>query len=267
MESRKRRIARVIARRTALTLLPLLPWLASSVAQAQSTSGALKLTTGLDLSSGKYGESENTDILIVPTTLSYARFPWTLSASVAYFDVNGPSDITVGIDGIIPQSSESQTQTGGLGDLTLGSSWAADSLWNISPFFLDLTWKLKIPTADENSGLSTGQTDTQFQADLAYAAGRLTPTATLGYKLTGNSDYKNQLITSTGLDFGFRDKLHIGVFFDYRSAATENTDARREALFYLTSDINPRLTLTGYSVTGFSDASPDLGAGLLMTVR
>lgn len=235
-------------------------------AHGEEQGSALKLTTGLDISTGRYGESSNTDILVVPLTLSYAQFPWKFTAGAAYFDVDGPGNVIVGIDGVETQSSPEQTQTAGFGDITLSGSWSADSLWNTNPY-IDLTFKIKLPTADEDAGLGTGYTDFQGQVDLAYALGRLTPLATIGYKIPGDTDQNKQLLGSVGIDFNWQEKTSTGAFFDYRDASTSDTDARKEAMVYTSYRFSSRLTITGYWVTGFSDASPDQGAGLLISIR
>lgn len=232
-----------------------------------ASAGDFKLTTGIDVSSGDYGEAEATDMVIVPLTVAYSSFPWKFSANINYFEVNGPGDITLGIDGIIAQNTATDTQISGFGDLSLSGTWSADSRWDIAPFFLDLTAKFKLPTADENSGLSTGEIDTQFQADLAWSAGSFMPMATLGYKFSGGADYQNQLMASTGFNYQWKERLNTGAFFDFRSAATASSDSRREIFAYLTRSLNSHFSLTAYGVNGFSNASPDWGAGLTLSIK
>ncbi|MGV6818086.1 MAG: hypothetical protein ACWA44_12555 [Thiotrichales bacterium] len=232
-----------------------------------ASAGDFKLTTGIDVSSGDYGEAEATDMVVAPLTIAYSSFPWKFSANINYFEVSGPGDITLGIDGIIAQNTATATQISGFGDLSLSATWSADSRWDIAPFFLDLTAKLKFPTADENSGLSTGKTDTQFQADLAWSAGSLTPLATLGVKFSGGADYQNQLMASAGFNYLWTEHLNAGVFFDFRGAATASSDSRREMFAYLTRSLNSHFYLTVYGVSGFSNASPDWGAGLTLTIK
>lgn len=244
----------------------------SSLLWIFSTSGLasaseLKLTSGVDVSTGDYGLSEATDMVIVPTTIGYSNFPWKFTANVNYFDVRGPGDVVIGIDGVIAQDASTDSHTTGFGDVSLSGSWAADSHWDMASFFLDLSAKIKLPTADETTGLSTGNTDTQLQADLAYGAGSVTPMATLGYKFSGGAEYANQLIASIGFNYQWQEPLNTGVFLDYRDAATSTSENRQEAFVYLTRALNSKFSVTIYGVKGFTTASPDLGVGLTLSIK
>lgn len=235
---------------------------------AVAESPQLKVTAGLDYSTGDYGDVEDTEILFVPVTASYLVYPWTLKVTVPYLRIEGPgvvagdaADVVVGDDRV--------TTGEGLGDVVAGV------LYSLDPFaegrvFLDLTAKIKLPTADEQDGLGTGEPDYTLQADLARAAGAWVPFATLGYQFLGSSasfDLNNRAFFSLGADCAVNARHHVGVVYDYRQASSDSGEAGSEGTLYASRKISDAWSVSGYVVRGFSEGSPDWGAGAQVSRR
>lgn len=253
---------------------------------AVNAAGKLQTSIGIDYSTGDYGESVDTDMVYAPLTLKYSEFPWSFKATLPYLSISGPASAIGGSEGIefIPPESdfdfdfpfpglnipddttEDKRVTSGLGDLLLSAGWALDTLWDSMPF-VDLTGKIKLPTADESKGLGSGELDLQLQLDFAYVLGPVTPLFTLGYKWPGYEGFGNQRLVSAGFDLQTAEQHRLGLLFDYRDPATDTSSPRREWMIYHNFKISTRYSLMSYWVSGQSDNSPDQGMGFQLSIR
>jgi hypothetical protein len=245
--------------------------LAASLLPITATAGEIALSTGIDFSSGDYGETDNTEIVYLPLTIKHTAFPWSAKLTVPYISITGPDSVTAGTDGTVINTDTASTQTtdSGLGDTVASLSYALDTWWNSAPY-VDLTAKIKFPTADSEKRLGTGETDYQAQLDIAHTMGRLTPFATLGYKIMGDTqetDFNNVLYTSLGANQRLTDTFSAGFSFDFMEATTTTNSDRKEIMGYLNWKISRTLSVNTYAVTGFTDASPDYAVGMQITVR
>ena len=96
-------------------IFPLLAGLAIAPCHADS---ALTLSTGLDYSSGKYGEATRTETMVVPLGIKYEVGDWTLRATIPYVESNGPSTVSgSGPDRVtIDNGSNVRRKASGLGE-------------------------------------------------------------------------------------------------------------------------------------------------------
>ena len=56
------------------------------------------------------------------------------------------------------------------------------------------------------------------------------------------------------------------MFYDYRESALPDSDALSEVSAFAARQLSDRFTLQFYAFTGFSDSSPDWGAGILLQI-
>jgi hypothetical protein len=231
-----------------------------------------KLSTGLDYSSGDYGDVSDTEIWYVPFTFSYERFPWTAKLTVPWLQIEGPGGVIGGGDSVIvvgPVTSIGRTRESGLGDVVGSLQYSVDAI-PAEVMYLDLTAKVKFPTADEDKGLGTGEFDYTLQADVAKVMGRFTPLATLGYKIKGDpagAQLDNVWFASIGGDYRFAERSNFGATLDFQQAATERSDDSLELFTYVSHRLNQSWSITAYGYFGFSDGSPDEGLGLQVAFR
>jgi len=151
--------------KTKLFLLP--GWLMLATCHADS---ALTLSTGFDYSSGKYGESRRTETLVVPVGIKYEFGDWTLRATIPYVESNGPSAVSgSGPDRVtIENGSTNRGRASGLGDIVVSAAWNA---FQDGPWLIELAGKVKLATADEKSGLGTGENDYSVQTEIYRTLG------------------------------------------------------------------------------------------------
>lgn len=233
--------------------LLLLPTLAHS----QTTIGV-----GIDYSEGEYGESVSSTTWQLPVMIRHERGPLTLKLNIPYVRASGVTGRDVEI-----VSDEKETQSG-LGDITASAFYNAyyDSA---TRFGLDVGGKIKFPTAnDAKTLLTTGKTDYSLQVDAFKGLGGTTVFGTLGWTLKGDpsgTDYRNPWYASIGFSNKLSDATSWGAAYDFRAKLLDGRDPISEASLFLTHKYSQEWKVQGYVVKGFSDNSPDVGAGAILS--
>lgn len=248
--------------------------LAVSSANVIADEGQWAFSTGIDFSNGDYGgDPIDTDITFIPFTTSYQTGQWKLKATIPWVRIIGPGTVVGAGDGgvVLGNGSNQLTRTNesGLGDIWLSATYETQF---IPPelFYLDLTGKIKLPTADEDKGLGTGETDYTLQTDVFKPLGQFTPFATVAYKIKGDPsgvDLDNVFYLSGGSDFKVSDTSNIGASLDYQEASTSSSDDALDLFAYLNQKINTNWSYTFYGYKGLEDGSPDYGLGLQTTYK
>ena len=161
--------------------------LACVSASAENNDAIVKLTTGVDYTSGNYGGDVDIEDWYVPVTatIDYGRFGFRLT--VPYLSVRAPSGTVIIDPGGEPlPGSGARTTESGLGDI-IGSVTLYDVINNRDlGIALDITGKIEFGTADENKGLGTGEHDYSVQADFYKFFGQLTLLGSAGYEVPGD---------------------------------------------------------------------------------
>ncbi len=244
-------------------IFPLLAGLAMAPCHADS---ALTLSTGLDYSSGKYGESKRTETLVVPVGIKYEFGDWSLRATIPYVESNGPSAVSgSGPDRVtIENGATVRRRASGLGDIVVSAAWNA---FQDGPWLIELAGKVKLATADAKSGLGTGENDYSVQAEIYRTLGSNTLFATLGYKKMGDpagTNLKDPFFTSLGWSYKASAVTALGLSYDFRQKVQDSGAPLSDATAFVTHKLDQHWKLQGYLVTGFSRASPDFGGGMFV---
>lgn len=240
-----------------------------NVEQAQDNDFGLSFTTGVDYSSGDYGLAEDTDILVVPFSLRATSGPFAFTASLPYLNISGPGGVVVGPDGQpLPGVPSASGERSGLGDLTLGANYTlrTDPSGGLE---LTLGGRVKLPTANQDKQLSTGETDFSVAGEVAYAMGNVIPFASVGYRFLGDPEsfnLRNGPTASVGSSFVFGKSVLIASY-DYARAPSVLAEDSHELFGGLSVPATDRFTVTGYGIAGLSEGSPDYGVGLLLTTK
>lgn len=238
----------------------------SGAAQAQDAGDTeLSFTTGIDYSSGDYGTTVDTEILVVPVSARLKLGDVRFTASIPWLSIDGAN--IVGGDGgpIVVDPAAPRVKRDGIGDLTLGANHALpeDQLG----FGLDLGARVKLPTAE--SGLGTGETDYSFSAELSKTLGNVTPFVSGGYRVLGDPagiDLENAFFASAGASV-LAGKSVLLASYDYRQATTALTEDSQEIFGAFSTPISDALNFTLYGSAGLSDGAPDFGVGAMITVK
>jgi len=224
------------------------------------------LTTGLDYSTGKYGGTVSTDILYIPFTGQYEADKYTLKLTVPYLQVTGPGNVVIDV-GPIGTPSTTTTRQSGLGDIVVAGTYNMYDR-RANGTLVDATAKIKFATADEAKGLGTGKNDYALQADLYKTLGKNTVFGTLGYKVMGSPPgvtLNNVFYASLGAGHRYSQETSAGLILDLREKASATGDAQRELTAYVSHKLGKTWKAQAYAVKGFSNGSPDWGAGAMFT--
>ncbi|MEW6575084.1 MAG: hypothetical protein AB1408_01870 [Pseudomonadota bacterium] len=233
---------------------------------AQAEDPYIQINTGIDYSSGDYGDVEDTDYLSVPVGIKYQADRFYVKAAISYVHAEGPSGVIPGEGGGTSTPGGATTSRSGLGDLWLTAGYSlpiAETTW------FDFVGKAKLPTASESKFLGTGSTDFTAQGELLHSFGDVSIAAYGGRRFNGKSDIlalRDVWLAGGGIYFGAND-LTIGLDYDWREGATLTSPDVSEATASLTYKLNDKLRLQGYGYTGFADGSPDLGGGVQLLFR
>lgn len=230
--------------------------------------GSFSATTGVDYSTGNYGQSQSTDIVYIPFIAKYENDATTLKLTVPWVQITGPGDVVGGNTPIvIGTSNRAVTTESGLGDIILTGTHTVAQLGETNPLLLDLTGKIKFATASASKGLGTGENDYTLELD-GYKA--LNKDATLfgdvGYKLMGDPtgiNLNNVWFGSAGLSYKLAPNTSAGIMADIRQATLNTSQPLRELTVFVTHKFNEHYKLQSYLSKGYSTSSTDWGGGLM----
>jgi len=219
------------------------------------------LSFGSYSSSGDYGEGIEADILYFPVSYSVNRGKWVAQLTMPHLEVDGVGSVLVNIGGVNRAvAGTAREQNSGIGDSILAVSYQMDPTSEKSPF-IDLRLDIKIPTADRNRGLGTGELDYSAQIDISQYYGNSMLFGTLGYTFRGKTDLYVGLEDSAYMQLGvarpLSPKWNIGAFYDFRESASVFSPEIHELVPYFSWQISDKWSFTGLAAFGFTEASAD----------
>jgi hypothetical protein len=226
----------------------------------------LGFSIGAEYTRGDYGTSTTTDIGYFPLVVSYAGNAASISLTVPYLVVRGTGDVVVvGGQGMKGRTRTTTTRTveSGIGDVIAAATvgvLGGDS----DKAGLDVTAKVKFGTADAERGLGTGENDYSIQLNVFETGDTVTLFGSLGYKALGDTptvEFDNVLFGTLGGEARF-DAKTFALAVDAQQSGTEDAEGRRELTATYTHALGGGRSLAVYAIKGFSDGSPDWGAGI-----
>jgi hypothetical protein len=249
---------------------------ATAAAQQQS---AFSVGTGVNYTTGDYGTGTNTSILSIPFTAKYETGRWTFKASVPWLEIDGANAVVPGVGPVANTNprgrgrgagggaaTSTSSSASGLGDVVLAATYT--TYYNTaSRFGVDVTGRIKLPTADQDKGLGTGETDYGAYVELYRTFGQTTVFGGGGYTDLGSSDFirlNNVYNASIGASHKLSSVSTFGATFDMRERSSPTAFPQRELTAFFVRDIAPRWKGQAYVMKGFADGSPDWGAGALL---
>ena len=236
-----------------------------------SSQPSMSLSSGIDYSSGKYGDAQSTDILVGLTSLALTAGDFQFSAFVPYLTVTGPAYVVIGAGGVPvivnPKAGAGSTDRSGWGDLNLSATYTVPSEY-VDDFDVAITGRTKIATASSAKGLSTGATDFAVTLDVSRQFGVWSPFVSFGYRDPGNPGFyafNDAPSFSVGTSVQLNDKLIAIASYDF-DGSISTTLADAQQLFGSVSWLcNDRWTFTAYAELGLSSGAPGVGTGLLIS--
>ena len=250
----------------------------AAIVAALATSASatdIDLSVSAHYSSGDYGEDANVDIVYVPAVMRVETGAWLFKAVVPFVRISGGSTtVELPTGPVTTRGGTSQ----GLGDVALEGSYAISPLFEHAPF-LDLNTRIKLPSADEDQGLGTGEYDFAWETELARSYGNWTPFVSAGFRVLGDSSsttprgvrlavtYRDGFFASAGALYLVRGWVEPGLFVYWKEAATKGSDQSLELLPVLRLYWSESWVVEAYASAGFTDSTPDAGVGLEIHYR
>jgi hypothetical protein len=252
-------------------------------AGAAHADDGFSLGVGADYSSGKYGTDTTTTIFQVPVTAKYSTGDWSFKASLPWMRVKGDANVVPGLGEVVNLNPRGRgrgvgtgTGTGGtttttndtasgLGDLRLAATYSIPTSNGLG---IDLTGNAKIATADQDKGLGTGANDYGVAVDLYRDFSGTTLFGGVGYTWLGQSDYIDvDAVANANAGFSRKvgDAASVGLVYDWREAASVSAEPRSELTGFYAFPAGDKNKMQVYATKGFSDGSPDWGAGVSFT--
>ena len=230
---------------------------------AQAQEGPLTLGAGLHHSEGEYGTATNTKITTFDVTGRYESGPWTYKASVPYLTVSGGSSVIPGLGNVSGRQART-TKESGMGDIVLSATYALLHGKSLTTG-VDLTGKVKIPTADEKRGLGTGEFDYALLVDAYQTFDRVTGFGGVGFHILGdapglplNNVWSANLVFSYKLD----ERASAGALLEGRERAAPGLSRQLDLVGFYVRKLGDAWKAQGYALIGLADGSPDWGFGL-----
>lgn len=261
----------------------------------------LQLSTGVDYSSGDYGQSSSTEVIVVPVSAKLVIGAWSLKASLPYVTVSGPANVSVIVDGsggsspnsgsespespnsgsgrgATPGGSDTTTPTpttggtvassrrsaSGIGDASLALTYSINDIAS-SAVYADLTGRVKFSTGSEGQGLGSGATDTFATSELGWDAGGG------GLFVNGGRRFLGSTATvprRDGWQWGaggwllLNPALDLGLSYNGRQGATTGAGDSSAVEGSVTLRLAEAWQVTAYGGAGLSKASADYAGGL-----
>ena len=201
-------------------------------------------------------------MLFLPVRYEYDRGNWGFQLAIPYLQIDGPGSVLVNLGGVNRSEAGVAARTeSGIGDVVTSVIYRMNPLGVDLPF-VDLRLDIKIPTADDQKGLGTGEPDLNIQVDLSQYLGPWVLFATAGYSSRGKTDLfpdlRSGAYAQLGAAFPVREDFSIGLIYDYRQAVSGFTSEIQEIGPYFSWRLSENWTLTGLGMAGMSNSSADL---------
>jgi hypothetical protein len=257
----------------AMTLATATPAFAGDLAPKPGDSDAIgvSLSSGIDYSSGAYGEGRSTDILVGLTSVGVTWRDFTFNASLPYLTITGPSFVVIGSGGVpvlvTPQPGNDSTGRSGWGDLNLSATYSLPSA-DFDDFDIAVTARTKVATADASKGLSTGATDFSFYVDVSREFDIWGPFVNFGYRVPGKPSFysfNDAPSFSIGSSVQLDDRLVAIASYDFDGSISGSLADAQQIFGSLTWLATDDISLTAYAEDGLSSGAPRVGTGLLVS--
>lgn len=241
-------------------------------------------SSGVDYSTGDYGTGQDTDIVIAPFTATFEGDRWRASATATYVSVEGAPGIVPGATSPIgagsPLSGVTNPLGGGLGSSpalapAISEQGLGDTTLEVAfiPYIGDdgarisVSGAARLPTGDEERSLGAGETVLSGAVGASHPLGdRAGIYGAVGYS-QGLDSSEGGVFLSGGLEGRVTNAVLVGASAEWSEASVAGAPERTQATLYSSFALSERVQLAAYAVAGLSDAAPDAGGGLRITLR
>jgi hypothetical protein len=236
----------------------------------------LRFTTGVDYSTGDYGQKQSTDVIYAPLTAKLYTGHWTFRASTGWLSVDGPAAISTvdedggGVDtGGVGGAIRGRKLRQGFGDTYLGAKYSFEKLGG-GPLYFDPQVKVRLPTGDHDKGLGVGATDLIVDGELGADWRTKGVYVDVGRRFQGDSSTlvrQDVWAYSAGGWAKFDARTELGIWYYTRDPSVRGFDRPREIGAYVSRRINAGWRVEFSLYEGLSESSEDFGGAFTITWR
>ena len=231
--------------------------------RGESPQDGISYTLGLEYEEGDYGTGNTTEVWRIPFGIDYRQGRFIAGGSISYVSAESSGNIIIGTNRMRTIVSTTSSSESGLGDVRLYAGYnipardSADKIYHVIGY-------IKLPTADENKGLGTGETDYAIEGGVLFKVDKAAIYTNLGYQFTGDTptiNYKDVFYASVSATLPQPSGNSVGASLDYSQSATPGFDDALDLTGYLNMPLQNKRSLYLYLQLGLTDGSPDYGAG------
>jgi hypothetical protein len=180
----------------------------------------------------------------------------------------GTSASTGNVGSVIPPTSTlTANRRSGLGDTSISLTYDLDMG---NDFYMDVTGKVKLPTASVSKGLGTGRVDVTASVDLIKDVGSASFYVSGRRKFAGRpagSSLRSTWGGGVGASMRTSRSLTIGADYDCQQSSFAGGQSSSEVTGWVYIKLNQSLGLTLYAGTGLNDASANFLGGATITAK
>lgn len=268
-------------RRTMASVAGILSALGAFGGAMASADTRVSFASGVDYSSGDYGQAIDTEVLSVPLAARVITDHWSFRASIPYLSIKGPADVADTIEGGgggdgggDPGGAGSLARTGtevGFGDLTLQATRSFRRLGGEdSGVYFDVTGRVRLPTGDEDRGLGVGATDYTVLGEFGNSGETGGVYANAGWRFLGDrtgTEREDGAQAGVGAWLRVNEGARIGASASWREASSQGNDDPASASVFWSQRLSDNLRLSINAGAGLSEASADYTGGVRLTWR
>lgn len=247
-----------------------------------------RVSATVNYSSGSYGADSRTNILYAPMTVRRIFRDGDVSLTIPFVSISGTGAVRL-VGGVPTRTSStpaspvtapaggpgngkspggsplsSSTTDSGLGDIILRGRYYLIEESTRMPL-VALTGRVKLPTADADRGLGTGEFDEGAGVELTKSlTDRWLTYLSAGYNIIGDApgtNFNNQWWYDIGVGYDVTDNLHMSVFYEEYRALVNTVNNARDLLALTSYVVNDTVHLTGSLLVGLSNGAPNYGLG------
>jgi hypothetical protein len=241
-------------------------------AAGESSGIGFGLSYGMSIASGNFGTAQDSRLLATAIGARIGIGALRLSTSIPYLNIRSRGTIFSGIDstpvvaaGGTPGRKVSRD---GLGDITFGAAYTFQS--DGSTPEIELSGRVKVPSATKASGLSTGKTDYSAGIQVTKLVGRVAPFVSGTYRIFGDPaaiDLRNGFAGSTGAAVLLGDRSTALFSYHYARSATRLVRDSHELFGGVSTRLpDSALRLTGFVTKGISSGAAAVSGGLSLSL-
>lgn len=159
------------------------------------------------------------------------------------------------------------TRRDGIGDVAVTMGY---SLPLAGTTFLDLSGRIKLPTASTLKRLGTGKVDLTLGADLVQDIGNASLYVGARHKLVGKpagSTLRDTWGFGGGASYRLEGGTIIGADYDWQQSSTAKRGPSSEVTGWVNFGLTRKMRLQFFASTGFTQNSADLAGGLTLSFR